>query len=56
MEAGDEEAVLQAVNAWRYDDDPAAVVNETVTIRASKTTGMWELGVARSMSMSGSRR
>ena len=22
MEAGDDEAVLQAVNAWRYDDDP----------------------------------
>ena len=40
MEARADEAVLQAVNAWRYDDDPAAVVNETVTIRASKTTGM----------------
>ena len=40
MEARDDEAVLQAVNAWRYDDDPAAVVNETVTIRASKTAGM----------------
>jgi len=39
MEAGDEEAVLQAVNVWRYDDDPAPVANETVTIRASKTTG-----------------
>jgi hypothetical protein len=39
MEAGAEEAVLEAVNAWRYDDDPAAVVNETVTIRASKTAG-----------------
>jgi hypothetical protein len=40
MEAHADEAVLQAVNAWRYDDDPAAVVNETVTIRASKTAGM----------------
>ena len=39
MEARPDEAVLQAVNAWRYDDDPTAVVNETVTIRASKTTG-----------------
>jgi hypothetical protein len=39
-EAGADEAVLQAVNVWRYDDDPAAVVNETVTIRASKTAGM----------------
>lgn len=40
MEVHADEAVLQAVNAWRYDDDPAAVVNETVTIRASKTSGM----------------
>ncbi|MHB8899336.1 MAG: DUF6807 family protein, partial [Thermoguttaceae bacterium] len=40
MEAGAEEAVLEAVNAWRYDDDPTAVVNETVTIRASGTAGM----------------
>ena len=40
MEACADEAVLQAVNAWRYDDDPAAVVNETVTIRASKTEGV----------------
>ncbi len=40
MEAGADEAVLQAVNVWRYDDDPTAVVNETVTIRASKTTGV----------------
>ena len=39
MEAGEDEAVLQAVNVWRYDDDPAPVVNETVTIRASKTAG-----------------
>lgn len=39
MEAGADEAVLQAVNVWRYDDDPAAVVNETATIRVSKTTG-----------------
>ena len=40
MESHADEAVLQAVNAWRYDDDPAAVVNETVTIRAFKTEGM----------------
>lgn len=40
METRADEAVLQAQNAWRYDDDPAPVVNETVTIRASKTTGM----------------
>ena len=40
MEACADEAVLQAVSAWRYDDDPAPVVNETVTIRASQTTGM----------------
>jgi len=39
MEAGADAAVLQAVNVWRYDDDPAPVVNETVTIRASKTAG-----------------
>lgn len=39
IEARAKEAVLQAVNAWRYDDDPTAVVNETVTIRASKATG-----------------
>ncbi|MCU0963114.1 MAG: PmoA family protein [Pirellulaceae bacterium] len=37
MDVNADEAVLQAVNVWRYDDDPAAVVNETVTIRASKT-------------------
>lgn len=40
MEANAKQAMLQAINVWRYDDDPAAVVNETVTIRASKTTGM----------------
>lgn len=40
MEARADAAVLQALNAWRYDDDPAAVVNETVTIRASQTAGM----------------
>jgi len=39
MEARADEAVLQAVNAWRYDDDPSPVVNETVTIRASKAAG-----------------
>ena len=40
LEAHADEAVLQAVNVWRYDDDPTDVVNETVTIRASKTAGM----------------
>jgi hypothetical protein len=40
MEAGAGEAVLQAVNAWRYDDEPRAVVNETTTIRVSPTTGI----------------
>jgi hypothetical protein len=39
MEAGDDCAFLQAVNVWRYDDAPANVVKETVTIRASKTEG-----------------
>lgn len=39
MKSGDDAAVLQTVNVWRYDDDPAPVVNETVTIRAAKTTG-----------------
>jgi len=39
MEAHADEAVLRATNVWRYDDDPADVVNETVTIRASKTSG-----------------
>ncbi len=39
MEAGPDEAVLQAVNVWRYDDDPTDVVRETVTLRVSKTTG-----------------
>jgi len=39
MEARAGEAVLQAVNVWRYDDDPSPVVNETVTVRASKTAG-----------------
>lgn len=33
-------AVLQAVNVWRYDDDPADVVRETVTIRAHRTAGV----------------
>jgi hypothetical protein len=40
MEIRADEAVLQAMNAWRYDNDPDAVVKETVTIRASKTTGL----------------
>ena len=39
MEAGAGSAVLQAVNDWRYDDDPAAVVRETVTIRALRSEG-----------------
>lgn len=39
MEARADQAALQAVNVWRYDDDPAEVVRETVTIRASKTAG-----------------
>ncbi len=39
IEAGAEQAVLQAVNVWRYDDDPTDVVKETVTIRAAKSTG-----------------
>ena len=39
MKAGADEAVLQAVNVWRFDDEKAPVVNETVTIRAAKTTG-----------------
>lgn len=37
MQPGADEAVVQAVSVWRYDDDPTGVVNETVTIRASKT-------------------
>lgn len=40
MEANAHSAVLQAVNIWRYDDDPADIVRETVTIRASITEGM----------------
>jgi hypothetical protein len=39
MEAGADSAVLQAVNVWRFDDDPADVVKETVTIRAHRTEG-----------------
>jgi len=39
MEAAADAAVLQAVNAWRYDDEQTPVVNETVTIRVSKTAG-----------------
>jgi hypothetical protein len=37
--AGADRAVLQAVNLWRYDDDPVAVVRETVTLRVFRTTG-----------------
>ncbi len=40
MEALGDEAVLQAENVWRYDDDPTDIVKETVTIRASRTAGM----------------
>jgi hypothetical protein len=38
-QAAAESAVLQAVNVWRYDDDPTAVVKETVTIRAHRSVG-----------------
>jgi hypothetical protein len=38
-EAGAEAAVLQAVNAWRFDDEKSPVVNETVTIRVAKAAG-----------------
>ncbi len=34
-----DKAALSAVNVWRYDDDPTEVVQETVTITVSKTTG-----------------
>ena len=40
MEVDADEAVLQAVNVWRFDDDPVGIVHETVTIRASSATGM----------------
>jgi Methane oxygenase PmoA len=39
QEASAKAAVLQAVNVWRYDDNPADVVKETVTIRVAKTEG-----------------
>lgn len=39
MTALADEAVLQAVNVWRFDDDPADVLKETVEIRATKSTG-----------------
>ena len=39
MEAVAGGAVLQAENVWRYDNDPAAVVKETVTIRVSQSEG-----------------
>lgn len=39
MEARAGNAVLQGVNVWRYDDAPAAVVKETVTIRVARTEG-----------------
>ena len=37
METDDEKATLEAVNLWRYDDDPTDVVRETVTITAHRT-------------------
>jgi hypothetical protein len=55
MEAGANSAVLEAVNVWRYDDDPADVVRETVTIRAHRTAGPAP-AVARSTSRCGSKR
>lgn len=39
LEAGPTAAVLEAVNVWRYDDDPTDVVKETVTITAHRTNG-----------------
>lgn len=32
-------AILEAVNVWRFDDDPAPVVRETVTITVFRTQG-----------------
>lgn len=39
MQTDAKSAVLEAVNVWRYDGDPADVVKETVTIRAHRTEG-----------------
>ena len=39
MKASAGSAVLQAVNVWRYDDNPANVVKEITTICVSKTEG-----------------
>ena len=39
-ESGASAAVLQAINVWRYDDDPTDVVRETVTLRAHRTEGI----------------
>lgn len=39
MEADSDRAVLEAVNFWRYDDDPTDVVKETVVITVYKTVG-----------------
>lgn len=39
MKTDEAGAELQAVNVWRYDDDPTDVIKETVTIRAAKTAG-----------------
>ncbi len=39
MEANADGAELQAVNVWRYDDEPDPVVKEIVTIRVAKTQG-----------------
>ncbi|MBI5689741.1 MAG: PmoA family protein [Verrucomicrobia bacterium] len=32
-------ALLEAVNVWRYDDDPTPVVRETVVLSVHRTTG-----------------
>ncbi len=39
MEARADGAEIEALNVWRFDDDPTDVVKETVTIRASRTAG-----------------
>ena len=39
LDVGPEAALIEAVNTWRFDDDPADIVMETVTIRAHRTGG-----------------
>lgn len=39
MEANAAQALLQAVNVWRFDDEANPVVRETVTIRALRSEG-----------------